>query len=130
MGPACALAFIKKSKKISLNKKLINKGKKIKSIWEKAALKANLKINISEVDTIASFKLIVNDWPGTITYFIQEMLKKRFLASDRCYANYCHSEELKKYEKACVEIFRKISLYNELNIIRKKLDGPVKRINY
>ena len=131
MGPACALAFIKKSKKISLNKKLINKGKKIKSIWEKAPLKANLKINISEVDTIASFKLIVNDWPGTITYFIQEMLKKRFLASDRCYANYCHSEELlKKYEKACVEIFRKISLYNELNIIRKKLDGPVKRINY
>ena len=131
MGPACALAFIKKSKKISLNKKLIVTGKKIKSIWKKAASKANLNIKISEVDTIASFKLIVNDWPGTITFFIQEMLKKKFLATDRCYANLCHSEALlKKYEKACIGVFKKISVYNHLNIIRKKLDGPVKKINY
>ena len=78
MGPACALAFIKKSKKISLNKKLINKGKKIKSIWEKAALKANLKINISEVDTIASFKLIVNDWRNYYLFYTRNVKKTFF----------------------------------------------------
>ena len=131
MGPACALAFIKKSKKISLQKKLIRNGKKIKDIWLKAAKKTKLNIKISEVDTLASFKLDVHDWPAVITFFIQEMLKKNFLATDRCYANYCHSNKLlKKYEKACTEVFEKISIYNNLKSIRKKLDGPVKTINF
>ncbi len=131
MGPACALAFIKKSQKISLQKKLIKNGRKIKDIWLKAAKKTKLNIKISEVDTLASFKLDVHDWPAVITFFIQEMLKKNFLATDRCYANYCHSNKLlKKYEKACTEVFKKIRIYDELKSIRKKLDGPVKTINF
>ena len=130
-GPACAIAFIKKSKKISLHKKLIKKGKKIKSIWKKAASIAGLKISISDIDTLASFKLIVKDWPATITFFIQEMLKKNFLASDRCYANYCHTDNLlKKYEEACIETFIKISQYEKAGLIKKKLNGPIKTINF
>ena len=110
---------------------MIKNGRKIKDIWLKAAKKTKLNIKISEVDTLASFKLDVHDWPAVITFFIQEMLKKNFLATDRCYANYCHSNKLlKKYEKACTEVFKKIRIYDELKSIRKKLDGPVKTINF
>ena len=59
------------------------------------------------------------------------MLKKNFLASDRCYANYCHTDILlKKYEEACIETFVKISKYEKSGLIKKKLNGPIKTINF
>ena len=50
------------------------------------------------------------------------MLKKNFLASDRCYANYKHDEKsLLKYEKACSEIFSEISYLNR----KKQLENAL-----
>ena len=50
--------------------------------------------------------------PGGLgTFFIQEMLKKGIIASDRCYANYKHSPDLlNKYKHACFEIFQRIAM--------------------
>ena len=87
-GPACAVKFIKKYKKLKLHNLLIKRGKQIKSIWKNAAKNSNLDIEIKGIDPLATFRLNTKtDWPITITYFIQEMLKKNILASDRCYAN-------------------------------------------
>ncbi len=131
MGPSCALAFIKKHKKLNIGKILVKKGKKIKSIWRRAAKNAGLHITIQGIDPLASFKLHIKDWRIGATYFIQEMLKKRILASDRCYANYMHSDNLiKKYEQACFEIFTKISQLEESNNLSKKLDGPPKQMDF
>ena len=131
LGPACALTFIKKHKKINLGTKLIKTGKKIKKIWKDAANNSNLNINIKGIDPLANFNLEVKDWPVALTFFIQEMLKKNFLASEKCYANYRHNDELlKKYEKACFEVFEKISKYNKLNNLKYKLEGPVKQMNF
>ena len=131
IGPACAVAFIKKHKKLKLGNILINKGKKIKQIWRKSALNAGMSIEIYGIDPLPSFKLKVKDWPATLTYFIQEMLKKNFLATDKCYANYKHDYKLvKKYEKACSEVFLKISKLNRLNKIRENLRSPVKLMGF
>lgn len=131
-GPACAVKFIKKYKKLKLHNLLIKRGKQIKSIWKNAAKNSNLDIEIKGIDPLATFRLNTKtDWPVTITYFIQEMLKKNILASDRCYANYRHSDDkLRKYEKACFEVFRKISYLDAKNEIKKHLKGPIKTMDF
>ena len=71
-GPACAVKFIKKYKKLNLHNLLIKRGKKIKSIWKNAAKNSNLDIEIKGIDPLATFRLNTKtDWPTTITYFIQ-----------------------------------------------------------
>ncbi len=132
IGPSCALTFIKKHKKIQLGKILVSKGKKIKNIWKKAAKNSGLKIEIFGIDPLASFKLTnVSNWSVALTYFIQEMLKKGFLASDRCYANYMHTDQLmNKYEKTVNEVFKKISILDRNKKLKKSLDGPVKQMDF
>ena len=80
---------------------------------------------------MSSFKIVHDEWPVIITYFIQEMLKFKILASDRCYSNICQNEEnLKKYEVACNEVFLKISKFLAQNTLKSKLEGPVKQMGF
>ncbi len=131
VGPSCALAFIKKHRKLNLGKKLDNIGSKIKKIWKDAARKNNLKIEIQGINPLATFKLKTKNWPVTITFFNQEMLKKNILASDRCYANFKHDEKsLKIYKNACETVFEKIAYFEKKGILKKKLEGPVKQMGF
>ena len=131
IGPACAITFIEKHKKLNLGKKLTEIGKKIKKIWYEAACYSNLDIEINGIDPLASFKLSSSNWPVTLTFFIQEMLKKGILASDRCYANYKHSPKLlKKYKSASFQIFERIAKLEKSNKLKKSLDGPVKQMGF
>ena len=131
LGPTCALAFIKKHKKLNLGKKLNQTGLKIKKIWKDAAKKNELGIEIYGMNPLAYFKLNTKNWPVTITFFIQEMLKKNILASDRCYANLMHDDKsLKKYKFACEEIFKKISIYEKHGNLEQKLEGPIKQMGF
>ena len=76
LGPACSVAFLKKHKKLNLGKILIKKGHEIRKIWEKNAKKNNLKIEMSGILPLSSFKILDVDWPLTLTYFIQEMMDR------------------------------------------------------
>ena len=131
IGPSCAVAFIKRHQKLKLGNILIDKGKKIKDVWQRCAYKTGLNVEINGIDPLPTFKLIVKDWPATLTYFIQEMLKNKFLATDKCYANYKHDDNLiKKYEKACLKVFQKIYKLNKSNTIKKNLEGPIKLMGF
>ena len=131
IGPACALTFIRKHRRLNLGKKLDIIGLKIKKVWKNAARNNNLEIEINGINPLATFKLKSKNWPDTITYFNQEMLKKNILASDRCYANLKHNDKsIKIYENACEEIFRKISNLENKGILKKKLEGPVKQMGF
>jgi hypothetical protein len=64
------------------------------------------------------------------TYFTQEMLKKKFLASNLVSISSAHSLEImKKYKKACLITFKKISA---ILALKKKfpLKGPVKHSTF
>jgi glutamate-1-semialdehyde aminotransferase len=131
LGPACALAFIEKHKKLKLGEILKEKGVRIRQIWQKAAQNANLKINIQGILPLSTFEIKNNQWPLIITFFIQEMLKRGILASDRCYSNLCHEENyLKIYEDACHEIFYQISKYLREEVLEEKLEGPIKQMGF
>jgi len=110
---------------------LIKKGKIIKDIWSRAAMNADLEIDIKGIDPLASFKLNIKNWNVGLTFFIKEMLKNNILASDRCYANYMHSKNLIiKYEIAYFEVFKKISILEKNNKLAQSLEGPVKQIDF
>ena len=131
LGPSCALTFIKKHRRLKLGIKLNRIGKKIKNIWKKNAKKNKLEIEIFGIDPLASFKLKCKNWPIAITYFNQEMLKKKILASDRCYANLCHTDKvLDVYDKACDKVFEKIAMYESKGLLKKKLEGPIKQMGF
>ena len=86
LGPATAVEFLKKHKRLNAGKILIKNGKKIRKIWENCAENAGLNLQVSGIYPLSSFKIVHEDWPIIITYFIQEMLKHNILASDRCYS--------------------------------------------
>ncbi len=131
VGPSCAITFIKKHQKLKLGNKLDQIGIKIKNIWKKAAKENDLDIEINGINPLATFKLHTKNWPVTITYFNQEMLKYNILASDRCYANFKHDDKsVKKYQKACHTIFEKISYFEKKEILDKKLEGPIKQMGF
>jgi len=131
LGPACAVEFLKKHKRLNVGKILKKNGEKIRKIWTKAAEDSNLKIEISGILPLSQFKIIDQNWPTIITYFNQEMLKRKILASDRCYSNICQDKKsLKKYENACCEIFYNIAKYLSEESLSKKLEGPIKQMGF
>ena len=95
IGPACAIAFLKKHKKIRLGDKLIKIGKNIKKIWYEAAKNSNLEVDIKGIDPLASFEIKNLNWPVALTFFIQEMLKKgiRLASNGRIHLSSAHTNE-------------------------------------
>ena len=131
VGPAAALAFIKKYKKLKVHKKLIKVGKEVKQIWKNAAKKNNLDIEIYGIDPLASFKIKSENWPAVLTYFIQEMLEFKILSTNQCYANYSHDKKsLNIYKKACNQVFKKISYHEKEGTLTQQLRGPIKEMGF
>ena len=91
----------------------------------------NLDIDIKGINPLASFKLITKNWPATLTFYIQEMLKYNILASDRCYANFKHdNKSLQIYKSACEKVFEKIAKLEKKGRIENSLDGPIKQMGF
>lgn len=129
IGPTAALATIKKQERIQSGKKIVEIGNQIKLILENSAKASNLNINIVGMPSLLTFKLDVDDWPASLTFYIQEMLKKGFLASDRVYANMAHTpEKLEKFSNATKDVF--LDLHNAIhtNSLYERLDGPIKQM--
>jgi hypothetical protein len=131
-GPAAALATIKKHKKLNIGKILTETGLKIQSGWEQSAKNHGLDILVSGIPPLATFKLSSSEWPVLATYFIQEMLKENILASDRLYANYCHTDtDILRYFTVVDKIFQKIALeQTKGNSLVNLLQGPVKHMGF
>jgi len=129
IGPTAALATIQKQRRIQSGKKIIEIGNEIKLILKNSADINNLDIKIAGMPSLLTFRLDVDDWPAVLTFYIQEMLKLGFLASDRVYANMAHTpEKLNEFSKATNLVFSEISNAIQDKSLRSKLDGPVKQM--
>ncbi len=126
IGPAAALATIKKMKKVNLPKVLMQKGKRVKDILQKAATKHGLKITTAEIPLILTFGFEGSDAKEAKTLFTQEMLRRGILASNVFYGSYAHTDaHLKQYEKAVDEVFGVIAKARRHGGVQKLLEGPV-----
>jgi glutamate-1-semialdehyde aminotransferase len=127
IGPAAALATLKKHSRIDAGARVTKLGQAVREGWQQAANAAGLNIKITGLPAISTFAFNHEDPLALHTLFIQEMLRRGFLASDRCYPTCAHGEaEIAAYVGAVHEVFEIVAGAVECRDARRRLHGPVK----
>jgi glutamate-1-semialdehyde aminotransferase len=131
LGPTAAVAALKKHRRENVGQYLTDVGIQVQEAWKKTAQQAGLKINVTGIPPLASFNLDYANTPALLTLFIQEMLDRKILASDRFYANFRHEEKhLKRYFKAVHEVFHILADALQNGDVEARLRGPVKHMGF
>lgn len=126
IGPAAALATIRKHKRFNVAEHLVKTGKFIQAGWKSAAERHRLRCVVTGIPPLAHFTFDYENRQAMRTLFTQEMLQKGFLATDAFYPSYAHKDShLKNYLTALDETFSFISRANEQNRVGELLKGPV-----
>ena len=126
IGPAAALATIRKHQRCNVSKHLVEIGKRVQHGWQSTAGSSGLKVSISGIPPLAHFSFNYKNSQAIKTLFTQEMLQKGFLATNAFYASYAHKENhIDNYLKAVEESFAVISRAIKDNKVEKLLKGPV-----
>jgi glutamate-1-semialdehyde aminotransferase len=135
IGPVAASATIKKFIKFNVHEHIGIIGDLVYNGWFEMAKSAGLEIRIQGLRSLLNFKFIHADDLILRTLFVQMMLQKGFLASNRFYAMYTHTEKsTQSYLSAAGEVFEQIGFNLRANTHEEKLVGPVahagfKRLN-
>lgn len=126
IGPAAALAAIKKNLKNKVPEHLKKIGMEIRDGWQDAASRHALGIEVSGILPLSHFSFH-HDKPLVLkTLFTQIMLEKRFLATTAFFASYAHKREhVEKYLKAADEAFGFISTAIRRGRPERYLKGPI-----
>ncbi len=93
IGPAAALATIKKLKDENVPSHLKKVGKKVQEGWSKLAAKHRIDIEVSGIYPLSHFSFKYKNPLVLKTLFTQYMLEKGFLATTAFYASYAHKEK-------------------------------------
>ncbi len=126
IGPAAALAAIRKMSSHNVPEHLNRTGKSVRKTWRRAADEYGLRISIKGIPPLSILSFDYGEMSREIhTLFTQEMLNMGFLSSKAFYATYAHREEhLNAYERAVGEAFRTIAGAIDKNSIHELLRGP------
>ncbi|GBD95713.1 MAG TPA: aminotransferase class III-fold pyridoxal phosphate-dependent enzyme [Nitrospirae bacterium] len=127
IGPAAALATIRKMMSCNVPEYLNRTGISIRKIWRDNARKYGIKAMIHGIPPLSVLSFKYEDMSQALhTLFTQEMLNRGFLASKAFYATYVHNEEhINAYEKAVEEVFKIIADTINENSPDVYLKGPV-----
>ena len=110
VGPAAALATIRKHRKHNVADHLMGIGEEVRKGWKALAEKHGLKIAIEGIPPLSHFTFFAEQSHRELkAYYIQEMLKKGILASDIFYAMFAHSSKhVDEYLRATDSVWDKI----------------------
>ncbi|MBN2382474.1 aminotransferase class III-fold pyridoxal phosphate-dependent enzyme [bacterium] len=113
VGPAAAIATIKKHKAQNVAESLIRLGGHIQEGWLHIAGQHDLPIHVAGMKPLSHFDFEMDDAQTAKAYFVQLMLDQGFLASNLFYASYAHTDDhvnlyLGAVERAFAEIARSI----------------------
>ena len=102
-------------------KKIVESGKYFNLKIKNLSLKYEISIKISGIESITSFNFISKNNIAYKTFITQEMLKKKYLASNQIFLTILHSKKIiDKYIDNLDPIFKRISYFEKNNIIIKK----------
>ena len=104
---------------------LIKIGNHIGESWLNLANKYSLNLSVNEFKPLISFNLQYNEKNNLIyTIFIQEMLKRGYIASNSIYVSYAHNLEIvEKYIKKVDEVFEIIARAIDKNQLNDLLES-------
>ncbi len=126
IGPAAAIATIKKMQQCKVQEHLIDAGKKIQEGWTFLGKKHGVDIRVGSIYPLSHFDFAYDKPLVLKTLFVQSMLEKGFLASLSFYASYAHKREhIDAYLKAVDESFALIAKAIKEGNPEKYLKGPI-----
>jgi glutamate-1-semialdehyde 2,1-aminomutase len=126
IGPAAAIATIRKMQKEKVPAHLCRMGNLIGAGWRKMANKHNLNIDVMGIPPLINFAFNHEKSPELHTLFTQEMLKRGFLASKSVYVSYSHREQhVEEYTKSVDEVFGVVRKAIENGNVLDLLSGPI-----
>ncbi len=106
IGPTAALATIKKHRAVNASRHLVATGKQIQEGWINLAFKHGLNVHVGGIPPISHFSFEYNNHLAMKAFFVQEMLKRGFLASTLFYSMYAHQQHhVEDYLQAVDEVF-------------------------
>lgn len=128
VGPVAALATIRKHIRDNVSSHLAMIGKSVQDTWSKAANEAGISVNVYGTYPMSYFSFQGPDAQAMMTFYVQEMLKYGFLASNRFYANYSqNADHVKMFGMAMKNIFIDIANYSREGSLSMHLLGGVAR---
>ena len=128
VGFVAGLATLNKLCDKNVHKHLIEMGTYVGEGWLRLAKKHNLDIFITDYKPLATFKLNYDDKNNAIiTLFIQEMLKRGYLAAVSIYITYAHKKDIiDTYLSNVDEVFAILSTSIKENNIEEKLETAIR----
>ena len=123
VGFTAAIATIKKHRDCNAGEHLCKIGKMVQEGWQEAATKYDLDIHIGGIYPLSHFSFDYDNALELKAFFVQEMLKKGFLASTSFYSMYAHSEEdVTRYLISVNEVFEEMATntYNIKSFLKGK----------
>ncbi len=126
IGPAAAIATIRKFRREKAAQHLIAIGSKAMHGWEKAARKSGLKLHASGLPSLCHFTFEDDQELELTTLFIQMMLEKRYLAYNQFKPSLAHTHQhVEDYLYAVEETFAVIAGALKNGSVATLLKGPV-----
>jgi glutamate-1-semialdehyde 2,1-aminomutase len=128
VGPAAALATIKKHIQVGLHKYLAEQGERVRKIWSRAAASAGVEITLSGTSPLPAFAFDHPEAEVLRTLFTQRLLELGYLASPSVYMTYAHTAALlEDYDRAVTKVFSEIGcLLDKKGVnLSEYLTGPV-----
>lgn len=125
IGPAAALASIKKHRSRKVCEHLIKIGNLAQEGWRKLGVKYGLPVKITGIAPLGYWEIASPDSALAHTLIVKMMLEKGFLTSKAFYPTYCHRrEDVKKYLGALDAVLKQISENIKNNTLSKIYSGP------
>tara|TARA_B100000989_G_scaffold94021_1_gene68340 strand:- start:11617 stop:12924 length:1308 start_codon:yes stop_codon:yes gene_type:complete len=129
LGFLAAKTTLHKLKKYKINKTLSDYGVKIKNGWINLAKKHKIKISVSGQNSIPCLKFAYSNNSEILTYFTQEMLKKKFLAGSQVATTHAYNNKIiNRYLKEVDKVFKKINFC--LKTKKFPLKGEIKHSTF
>ncbi len=133
IGSVAALKTLEIMKDIKSWKIITELGKIVKKNWKAIADNTGFELSIGGIDAIPSFSFKNVDNLLYKTYFTQEMLNRKYLASNLIYLSTVHQKVISRYLDDMNSVFFEMS-HKDDDKLKNKLSGPVseqffKRIN-
>lgn len=124
VGPAAALATIKKHAAKNVSKHLIEIGASVQRGWRDLSSKHGVHIHVGGIPPISHFSFDYENALACKALFVQLMLEKGFLASTLFYSMYAHTpEHVDRYLSAVDEAFFVIASAVKSGDVEKNLKG-------
>ena len=131
IGPAAALATIRKHQHCDVPRHLIEVGERIQSGWRAAAARAGLSVTVYGIPPLSHFSFDYENGQAIRTLFTQMMLEKGFLATNAFYATYAHQDShIESYLAAVEETFGFLAQAIERDDVEGLLRGPVAHLGF